>query len=94
MDRILGRLSAYLRLSFVDGVNDHSASEYIRHFKQLVINSKVSFLTKAKSIAKDAVKKVSWFLSTIPGSADGMPRDDLLKSPSRVRMYAVASCVG
>ena len=78
VDRILGRLSAYLRLSFVDGVNDHSSSEYIRHFKQLVFNSKVSFRTKAKSIVKDAAKKVGGFLIKIPCLPDGMRRDDLL----------------
>ena len=61
LDRILGLLSAYLRFSFIDGINDHSASEYIRHFKQLVVNSKVSFFKKAKSIVKDAAKKVITF---------------------------------
>ena len=60
VDRIMGRLSALLRFSFIDGVNDHSSSEYIRHFKQLVVNSKVSFFDKAKSIVKDAAKKVTF----------------------------------
>ena len=57
-DRMLGRLSGYLRMSFIDGINDHSSSEYIRHFKQLVINSKVSLVDKAKSVVKDVAKKV------------------------------------
>lgn len=58
-DRLLGRLSSYLRLSFIDGINDHSGSEYVRLFKQLVVNSKMSFLDKAKSVVKDAAQKVT-----------------------------------
>lgn len=58
VDHILGRLSAYLRFSFIDGLNDHSSSEYLRLFKQLVVNSKISFFDKAKSVVKDAAKKV------------------------------------
>lgn len=61
VDRILGQLSACLRFSFIDGVNDHSASEYIRHFKMLVVNSKVSFFDKAKNIVKDTAKKMICF---------------------------------
>ena len=60
MDRFLGRASAYLRLSFIDGVNDHSSSEYVRLFKQLVVNSKTSLFEKAKSVVKDAAQKVTF----------------------------------
>ena len=52
-------MSAYLRLSFIDGVNDHSGSEYVRLFKQLVVNSKISLFDKAKSVVKDAAQKVT-----------------------------------
>ena len=45
-------------MSFIDGINDHSASEYIRLFKQLVITSKVPLLDKAKSVVVDVAKKV------------------------------------
>lgn len=42
----------------VDGVNDHGAAEYIRLFKQAVIDERVPLLEKAKSVAVDAVQKV------------------------------------
>ncbi|CAM9414270.1 unnamed protein product, partial [Laminaria digitata] len=58
-DRLLGRLSSTFRLSFIDGVNDHSGSEYIRLFKQLVINSKMSLFDKTKSVVLDAAQKVT-----------------------------------
>ncbi|CAM9258411.1 unnamed protein product, partial [Hapterophycus canaliculatus] len=40
-DRILGRVSALFRGNIVDGVNDHSSSEYVRLFKQAVVASKL-----------------------------------------------------
>lgn len=52
-------MSGYLRLSFIDGVNDHSSSEYVRLLKQVVVNSKVSLFDKAKSVVKDAAQKVT-----------------------------------
>ncbi|CAB1117639.1 unnamed protein product [Ectocarpus sp. CCAP 1310/34] len=59
LDRILGRFSALLRFSLVDGANDHGAGEYIRLFKQTVIDERVPLLDKAKSLAVDAVQKVA-----------------------------------
>eukprot|EP00903_Cladosiphon_okamuranus_P009618 g9154.t1 len=58
MDRLLGRFSALLRFSFLDGINDHSGSEYLRLAKQALINSRVSLLEKTKSVVVDAVQKV------------------------------------
>lgn len=55
-------MSAYLRLSFIDGVNDHSSSEYVRLFKQLVLHSKMSLLDKTKSVVLDAAQKVTYHL--------------------------------
>lgn len=52
-------MSAYLRLSFIDGLNDHSSSEYVRLFKQMLVHSKVSLFDKAKSVVKDAAQKVT-----------------------------------
>lgn len=47
-----------LRFSFVDGINDHSCSEYVRLSRQALINSRVSLLAKTKSVVVDAVQKV------------------------------------
>lgn len=58
VDHLLGRLSSYLRLSFMEDINDHSTSEYVRIFKQCVINSRVSLLAKATSVVKDIAHKV------------------------------------
>ena len=44
----------------MDGVNDHSASEYVRHFKQNVINSKMSLFDKTRSVVEDAAQKVTF----------------------------------
>ncbi|CAN0019804.1 unnamed protein product [Scytosiphon promiscuus] len=57
-DRILGRISALFRGNIIDGVNDHSSSEYVRLFKQAVIASRLSLFHKTKSVVKDAVQKV------------------------------------
>ncbi|CAN0092157.1 unnamed protein product, partial [Ectocarpus fasciculatus] len=54
-DRILGRLSALFRGELIDGIDDHSTSEYVRHFKHDVINSRVPVLEKAKSTFFDAI---------------------------------------
>lgn len=57
-DRLLGRFSALLRFSFIDGINDHSSSEYLRLSRQALINSRVSLVAKTKSVMADAVQKV------------------------------------
>ncbi|CAM9523149.1 unnamed protein product, partial [Ascophyllum nodosum] len=59
LDRLLGRLSSYLRGDFIEGIDDHAISEYARHFKQAVINSKVPVLHKAVNVVNDAVGHVS-----------------------------------
>lgn len=59
VDRLLGRFSALLRFSFIDGINDHSSSEYLRLSRQALVNSRVSLLAKTRSVVVDAVKKVS-----------------------------------
>lgn len=53
-DRLLGRMTAYLRGEFIEDINDHATSEYVRLFKQVVINSRVSLVNKAKSVVLDA----------------------------------------
>lgn len=55
LDSLLGRLSAIFRGELLDGINDHGASEYIRLFKQVVINSRVPLLDKAVSAFNDGV---------------------------------------
>ncbi|CAN0251454.1 unnamed protein product, partial [Ectocarpus fasciculatus] len=59
LDRLLGRFSALLRFSLIDGSNDHGAGEYIRLFKQAVIDGRVPLLEKVQSVAVDAVQKVA-----------------------------------
>lgn len=61
-DHALGRLSALLRGSLIDGINDHSCSEYIRLFKQALIHSRLSLLDKTKSVVMDAVQTVRFFV--------------------------------
>ena len=58
IDGLLGRPSAYWRFSFMDCISDHSASEYINHFKKMVLDSRVLVLKKAKSFAKDTATQV------------------------------------
>ena len=58
IDGLLGRLSAYWRFSFMDCISDHSASEYINHFKKLVLDSRESVMKKAKSFAKGTATQV------------------------------------
>lgn len=58
-DHLLGRLSALFRGNLIDGINDHSSSEYVRLFKQAVVNSRLSFVDKTKSVMMDAVHKVN-----------------------------------
>eukprot|EP00752_Nemacystus_decipiens_P010362 g9232.t1 len=57
-DRILGRLSAFVRLSIVDGISDHDAEAYITLFKNAIVSSRLSLLDKTKSVMKDAAQKV------------------------------------
>eukprot|EP00752_Nemacystus_decipiens_P002420 g2281.t1 len=54
LDRLLGRLSAIFRGELIDGIDDHGSSEYIRHFQQVVVNSRVPLLEKAISTLNDA----------------------------------------
>lgn len=76
MDRFLGRLSALLRFSFIDGVNDHSSSEYLRLSRQAVINSRVSLIAKTRSVVVDAVQKVGDFLARCSCRPSGVFADD------------------
>eukprot|EP00904_Undaria_pinnatifida_P002282 jgi/Undpi1/12054/HiC_scaffold_4.g01753.m2 len=41
-DQFLGRYDAYMKLDFEEDISDHSTSEYIRIFKQLVIDQEAS----------------------------------------------------
>ena len=38
----MGRYDAYMKLDFEEDISDHSTSEYIRIFKQLVIDQEAS----------------------------------------------------
>lgn len=51
----MGRFSALSRGQVMEDINDHATSEYIRHFKQAVINDKVPLSEKAKSALNDLV---------------------------------------
>ncbi|CAN0222365.1 unnamed protein product [Ectocarpus sp. 6 AP-2014] len=81
-DRILGRLSALCRGEMIDGVDDHSTSEYIRHFKQDVINAKVPAFDKAKSTCCDAIS--NFILQVAPDefvdNIEGLQRFKKIKS--------------
>ena len=68
LDRLLGRLSSYLRGDFIEGIDDHAISEYARHFKQAVINSKVPVLHKAVNVVNDAVGHVSLKVTAVIGN--------------------------
>eukprot|EP00904_Undaria_pinnatifida_P008926 jgi/Undpi1/5163/HiC_scaffold_19.g08514.m1 len=59
VDRLLGRMSAYLRGEFIEDINDHATSEYVRLFEQLVINSRVPLLDKTLSVVVDALENVA-----------------------------------
>lgn len=48
-----------LRGEFIDGISDHATSEYMRIFKQIVINSRVSTMEKAASVMADTVDSVT-----------------------------------
>ncbi|CAM9523218.1 unnamed protein product [Ascophyllum nodosum] len=65
-DRLLGRLSSYLRGDFIEDIDDHAISEYARHFKQAVINSKVPVLHKVANVVNDAVGHVT--LKVVPNA--------------------------
>ncbi|CAN0223723.1 unnamed protein product [Ectocarpus sp. 6 AP-2014] len=81
-DRILGSLSALCRGELIDGVDDHSTSEYIRHLKQDVINSKVPAFDKAKSTFRDAIS--NFILQVAPDkfvdNIEGLKRFKKIKS--------------
>lgn len=66
-DLLLGRLTSYLRGDFIEDINDHALSEYVRLLKQIVINSKVSVLDKATSVVMDAIMSATRKVKT------GMP---------------------
>lgn len=67
VDRLLGRLSAYLRGEFIEDINDHSTSEYVRLFEQIVLNSRVPLLEKAASVVVDALSGVAEKVSAVTG---------------------------
>lgn len=50
-----------------DGYNDHSSSEYCRLLEEAIINSKISLTEKAKSVAKDALQKVTGLVANVRG---------------------------
>ncbi|CAN0313678.1 unnamed protein product [Ectocarpus sp. 6 AP-2014] len=54
-DRILDQLLWWLRFEYIRGIDDHSTSEYIRLFKQIVLNSRVPLMDKAVSVVMDAL---------------------------------------
>ncbi|CAM9248116.1 unnamed protein product [Scytosiphon promiscuus] len=58
VDRILGRFSALLRFSVIDGINDHGRTEYVRLLEQAVISSRISLVAKATSVVVDVAQKV------------------------------------
>lgn len=37
-DRLAGRYDAYMKMEFGEDIDDHMSSEYIRIFKQLVVD--------------------------------------------------------
>lgn len=65
VDRLLGRLSAYFRGEFIEDINDHATSEYVRLFEQIVMNSRVPLLEKAASVVVDALHGVAEKVHTI-----------------------------
>ncbi|CAN0420456.1 unnamed protein product [Ascophyllum nodosum] len=58
VDRLLGRLTAYLRGDFGEDVNDHSTAEYIRLFKTMVNNAKKPFILKAGQLAVETAQQL------------------------------------
>ena len=64
-DRLLGRLTPYLRGDFGEGVNDHSISEYIRLFKTMVNNAKKPFILKVGQLAVETVQQVTGLLDIV-----------------------------
>ena len=66
VDRLLGRLTAYLRGDFGEDVNDHSTAEYIRLFKTMVNNAKKPFVLKAGELAVETAQQVTGLLDIVP----------------------------
>ena len=66
VDRLLGRLTAYLRGDFGEDVNDHSTAEYIRLFKTMVNNAKKPFILKAGQLAVETAQQVTGLLDIVP----------------------------
>ena len=66
VDRLLGRLTAYLRGDFGEDVNDHSTAEYIRLLKTMVNNAKKPFVLKAGELAVETAQQVTGLLDIVP----------------------------
>ena len=66
VDRLLGRLTAYLRGDFGEDVNDHSTAEYIRLFKTMVNNAKKPFVLKAGELAVETAQQATGLLDIVP----------------------------
>ncbi|CAM9097534.1 unnamed protein product [Scytosiphon promiscuus] len=58
-NRLLDQLLWWLRFEYIRGIDDHSTSEYIRLFKQIVLNSRVPLMEKAATALGDLVLKVA-----------------------------------
>ncbi|CAN0366380.1 unnamed protein product [Pylaiella littoralis] len=65
--RILDQLLWWLRFEYIRGIDDHSSSEYIRLFKQVVLNSRVPIVEKAASVVMDALDDLV-FKRVTPGA--------------------------
>ena len=65
VDRLLGRLTAYLRGDFGEDVDDHSTAEYIRLFKTMANNAKRPFILKAGQLAVETVQQVTGLLDIV-----------------------------
>eukprot|EP00752_Nemacystus_decipiens_P002419 g2280.t1 len=57
-NRLLDQLLWWLRFEYIRGIDDHSTSEYIRLFKQIVLNSRVPIVEKVASVVMDALGDV------------------------------------
>lgn len=55
LDRLLGRLNSYRRGDLIEDIDDHSISEYARHFEQMTVNSNLPVVKKAGKAVSDAV---------------------------------------
>lgn len=60
---MLDQLIWCLRLEFIKGIDDHATSEYIRLFKQCVLNSRIPLMDKASSVIMDATSRFAEMVS-------------------------------